>query len=223
MWTYEKPFYSVGLSAGLSTLRRFPWQLFGQGVAGELSLRSPLNGFAPRIDGVVRFAFESELPIRGTLYAAYDAQGMSLTGESSRYGPAPFADVAAHEYAGQSLRNTPWLVGGEAEIKLFSVESQTNLSHLYFNRLFGTLAYRGAIFETPVKAVPSAPTQALYGNASLVQSVLVRAGAVVSGTPLTMVPLRFTPHVWGAWKLSNLGDGDPANNFQVGIAFSLEW
>jgi len=37
------------------------------------------------------------------------------------------------------------------------------------------------------------------------------------------VPVRFSPHLWGSLKLSDLYDGDRRNDYQWGIAFSLEW
>ncbi len=211
-WVYRPPVYSLGAGLGFSTLEKLPWQLFGNGAALAFSLRSTLDAYEPRVDVVFRSAFQPRAPLRFSAYAAADATGMALDGSADRYGPAAFADVAAAEYLAETSADLPWVAGGELELQLFSLEIQSNLSHLYFNRLFGTLAYRGVVYEDDLKE-----------EFRSLQALQARAGFVVSALPAAMVPVRFSPYVWGSLKLSDLDDGDRANDYQWGIAFSLEW
>jgi len=211
-WIYRPPVYSIGAGLGFSTLEKLPWQLFGNGAALALTLRSTLDAYEPRIDVVFRAAFQPSVPLRLSAYAAVDKTGMALDGSADRYGAASFADVAAAEYLAETPTDLPWVGGGELELQLFTLETQTNLSHLYFNRLFATLAYRSAVFE-------ESPGDKIRG----LHALLARAGFVVSALPAAMVPVRFSPYVWGSLKLSNLDDDDRKNDYQWGVAFSLEW
>ncbi|WP_304223678.1 hypothetical protein [Gracilinema caldarium] len=226
LWTYEKPLWAYGLSLGLSNFYRKPWQLFGNGAGLDLFARSVWKGNSNRLDATLKASKEplsSWFALRGTIYGAWDERGMSLDGKSVSYGNAPFADVAASEYASQAPANLPWLAGGEAELKLFAIETQSNISHLYVNRLFGTLAYRGVIYEATEKSNLEDAGEALANRLYGYHSIIVKLGTVVSATPITLAPLRYSPFFWAAIKLSNLKDQDASNDFQLGFALSFEW
>jgi hypothetical protein len=54
-------------------------------------------------------------------------------------------------------------------------------------------------------------------------SAVLKAGAVLSVLPLAAVPVRFSPYLWFAVKLSNLDDGKDGNDYAFGFNFSMEW
>ncbi len=171
------------------------------------------GGSGIRWDAVFRAAAEPALPLRATFYGACDSGGMTVTGKSPGYGQAPFADVAAGEYAGDAPGDLPWIAGGEAELKLLSWEIQRHLSHLYFNRLFATSAFRAVVHAGSSGQGP------LQNH----QTLLFRAGAVISAIPVAPAPLRFSPHLWFALKLSDLYADRGGAPYQAGVALSLEW
>jgi hypothetical protein len=177
----------------------------------------------PRYDGIIRAAAEPTLPIRVTLYGAWDEGGQDVDGHTSRYGDAPFFYAAAKEYVNDTEGGHRWVAGGEFEFRFFSAEIQRNFSHLYFNRLFGILAWRGAAFETESASGSDLIGTALGDDALLVQSMVFKTGAVLSAIPAAMVPIRLSPYFWAAWKLSSMNDGDAGNDFAFGVSLSVEW
>lgn len=226
LWTYEKPLWSYGINLGISNLYRKPWQLFGNGIGLDIFARATGAADSGRLDATLRGSLEplaKWFGLRGTLYAAWDKQGQSLDGKNPSFGNAPFADVAATEYARQAPENLPWVTGGELEAKLFSLETQSNISHLYVNRFFGTLAYRWVVYETVAESNLQTAGEALAPQLYGYHSCIIKMGTVVSATPITLAPLRYSPFFWAAIKLSNLRDEDPNNDFQLGFALSLEW
>jgi hypothetical protein len=52
---------------------------------------------------------------------------------------------------------------------------------------------------------------------------MLRAGAVASALPLAFLPVRFSPHFWAAWKLSNLDDANAGNDYAFGFTLDLAW
>ena len=207
-WQFGDPRYSLGGSAGLSTLRRPAWRLFGSGFRVDAlgQLAQPSGDY--RLDTIFKAAFEPVLPVSIGAYAVYDLAGTAADGSSLEFGDAPFEGMA--EYASESPSDLTWLFGGNADLRLFSLEAQRSFSHLYFNRLFGILSWRGAAFPEE-------------GGGRFVQSAVIKAGAVMSALPLAAVPVRFSPYFWAAWKLSNAGDGKEGNDYFAGFVFSVEW
>jgi hypothetical protein len=226
-WTYKKPLWTYGLNLGISNLYRKPWQLLGNGIGFDIYARSTGDPESSgRLDTALRASWEppaSWFGLRGTLYAAWDRRGMSLDGKNPSFGNAPFADVAAVEYTSQTPDSLPWIAGGEVETKLFALELQSNISHIYINRFFATLAYRAVMYERVAESNLQTAGFALGNNLYGYHSVIAKFGTVVSAVPITMAPLRYSPFFWAAVKLSNLRDQDPNNDFQLGFALSLEW
>lgn len=207
-WPFDEAKYVLEGSAGLSSMRRPAWRLFGSGAEAKGIGRVSLPAGEYRLDAVFRAAFEPALPLRVGAYAAYDRVGTAVDGDSLEFGDAPFEGMA--EYASEAPADLPWLIGGNAELRVFTLEAQRNFSHLYFNRLFGTVAWRGAAYPDE-------------GRRSFVQSAVAKAGAVMTALPLAAVPLRFSPYLWAAWKISNCDDGNGDNDYTLGFTFSVEW
>ncbi|MFA6507820.1 MAG: hypothetical protein WCT14_17085 [Treponemataceae bacterium] len=207
-WRYDAPVYALGISAKVSNLYRPTWRLFGSGADlaayGYLSLPSATY----RGETVFRAAIEPLFPLRVTAYAAYDEAGMSLDGTSVTYGTASFEGLS--EYAAEAASTLPWMAGGSAEVSVISLETQGNFTHLYFNRVFAVASWRGAGYGAE-------------DGPRFVHSLVLKTGAVISGIPVASIPLRFSPYLWAAWKLSDLNDGNPANDYAFGFLFSLTW
>jgi hypothetical protein len=225
-WAYEAPYYQGMLGLGLSTLRRFAWEIFGRGASlaaygrytyGASLERNPL----PRVEGILQAARETFPALRLSLYGAWDQWGMTPGGTSIYYSSTAFSSVASVEYVSrQTNTNLQWLAGGELEAKLFSVEIQGHLSHLYFNRIFGSLAYRGALFDDLGNA--AAQGTVLDGSLRLAQSLVLRLGLTVSSALVARAPVQATLGFTGIWKISNLTNGISfADDFWLGPTFSL--
>ena len=212
-------FYSVGLA--FSNLRRRQHELFGTGMA--LNLRgasiagTPFReNFEPRFEGMFRANAETRFPLGLTLYAAYDTRGMNLHGVSRTFGQPLFAAAASEEYPHPAGLDLSWIGGAEIALGLFSFEIQRNLSHAYFNRVFGTLALRSVLYDS--QGHPGAEGTAVNGDLRLAQSLVLRMGMVSSFIPLKLSPFFIEPYLWGAWRFSNAISGEGQLwNFGMGV------
>jgi hypothetical protein len=230
-WDYQAPYYVGILGLGLSSLFKANWEIFGQGASlaayGKYALRHGTPAAAqalPRIEGVAQAAFEPYLPLRFRLYGVWDERGMNLAGQSSPFSSTPFSAFASVEYVSTGrLRtsNLQWLAGGEAEVKLFKVEIQRHISHLYFNRVFGALAYRGAVYDDGGN--PAAEGTVLTGSYRLAQSLVLRLGGAVSFAVLPYVPFRLSASFVGVWKISNAGDENSRHDFWMGPELTFSY
>jgi hypothetical protein len=218
-WRYQKPQYSAVLGVGLSSLRRFNWQLFGQGASLALYGRYAIGSGPPRFEGLLRTAYEPFLPVRLSFFGAWDQNGMALNGVSARFSTTSFSSIAASEYTDTKVTGLKWLGGGEAEVKLFSREIQRGLSHLYFNRVFGSLGYRGTVYEYGGTGL--AEGNMLGGSYRLAQSLVLRTGLTVSSAIVPALPFSLSFNLLGYWKISNLNDGKN-NDFWYGFTMGLE-
>jgi len=144
---------------------------------------------------------------------------MNLHGVSRSYGQPLFAAIASTEYPHPRGLRLSWLGGAEAALGLFSFEIQRNLSHVYFNRLFCTLALRSVLYDS--QGHPDAEGIEI-DDKRLAQSLILRLGMVSSIIPIKTVPFFIEPNIWGAWKFSNTitGEGHPWSfGAGVGVRF----
>jgi hypothetical protein len=225
-WSYDVPIFTTMTGVKLSNLRIFAWEHFGQGVSLSLNAqgRFPFVNTPFRYEAVFQGAFEPYFPLQLTLYGIFDKNGMNLQGISSKFKNASIAGIAATEYPPGELARLTWLSGGEAELKLFSINLQDNFSHIYFNRLFGTLAYRGAFYDGRDIQEPGMDVLGnVIGNTPyrLTQSLVFRFGGVLSTVIVTALPIRISPYLWGAWKISSLRDDRAGNDFMFGFNVSV--
>jgi hypothetical protein len=208
----------VGLGVGIRDYQKKAWNLFGTGFSLDLNARTLLPLAGPlheniRVTSVLNVGFKPFVPIRTSAYGVYDGLGMALNGNSRVFGDADFEGL--DEYAGQYPSNLRWIAGGGAELRIFSLETQTHLSHVYFNRLFGTIAWKGVFFD---EVLPD-----LSGKAEFVHALTLKTGAVLGAMPATALPLRYSPYAWASLLFSNLDDSDPDNDYVFGFALSIEW
>jgi len=176
--------------------RRFVMQFSGVSFA---------DNFVPRLDGTLNVSTDTRFPLYLTLFGAYDKRGMDLHGVSKTFGSAIVSQYALKEINQPKDLNLFWLAGGEAGVGLFSFNIQRNLSHLYFNRIYGSLAVRNQVYDS--KNDPDAEGYKLNGDLRLVQSLALKLGMKISFFPLVKVPASIEPYVMGAWKFSNMITG----------------
>ncbi|MDR1326704.1 MAG: hypothetical protein LBK00_11785 [Treponema sp.] len=229
-WGYEEPIYTLSAGLDLNGLRRFRWQLFGNGVSLNTTVRYTLPQESIGGEERLSVAFEA-FRLKLSLYHAWssaanlDLYGRSLNHENDYIGGSLFSDVASVEYSTEYIRRLSWLAGGEAELKLFSLDIQKNLGHLYYNRLYSTLAYRSVFYnadETDGKTAPGislAPLLLPAASYHLAQSLVLRLGMTISSVIVTTIPFSLTPYLWGAWVISDPQEW--SNNLAWGFGLSL--
>jgi hypothetical protein len=205
-------FYTAGFT--IANRVRRTHELFGTGLSLDLRGISFVEHFEPRAEALFQASAETRFPVGLVVYGAYDTRTMNLHGVSRSYGQPLFAKAASQEYSTQSL-NLKWLAGAEASIGLFSWEIQKNLSHLYFNRLVGTLSARNALYDSHGQV---AAEGIAINDLRLAQSLVFRLELVSTIIPLKLSPFVLRPYAWGAWKFSNTitGKGSPAH-FGIGV------
>jgi len=228
-WAETESNFSLFTSATISSIQRRQHELFGSGLYLRLKGASVLDSFEPRVEGMFRASAETRFPVRLTLYGAYDSLGLNLQGVSRTYGRPIFTDVASVEYPNPAGLKLSWLAGGEASLGLFSFEIQNNLSHLYFNRVFGSLSLRTAFYDGKgltgaegTSAGRIAVGQFAIGDLRLAQSLVLRVGLVSSILPIKSAPIFVEPNLAVSWKFSNTitGRGSP---WSYGVALNLRY
>jgi hypothetical protein len=137
---------------------------------------------------------------------------MNLQGGSSQHPSPVFQSVSALEYQNTKIFGLKWSTGGDAELRLFSLNIQKSLSQLYFTRFLGTLAYRFALYDAAGFAEPEG--NKLGGDLRITQSAVLRLGMGVSSAILTSLPFRITLYLQGSLKLSKFSQS-PAGISEV--------
>ncbi|MDR2745995.1 MAG: hypothetical protein LBB77_00985 [Treponema sp.] len=225
-WDFHSWASKLMFEAGLSSRNVQPWETFGHGllfrVIGWELFAEGQSGFLPkpwpRLDAYVQAAFEPFLPLRFTLYGAWDSYtaGMNLQGTSSQYASPIFQSVSIDEYQNQRIKGLDWIAGGELEARLFSLNVQKSVSHLYINRFLGTLAYRAAVYDAGGFSYPEG--NKLWADLRLPQSLVFRLGAGLSSVIFTSRPVRVTAYLQTALKLSMFAQGRTAFNELIAIS-----
>jgi hypothetical protein len=83
---------------------------------------------------------------------------------------------------------------------------------VYFNRVFGTLAYRGVVYDD--QGHPAAKGTVLSSPYRLAQPPALQLGGAYSYFAiLQYVPIRMSVSFVGVWKMSNVNDGNSRNDF----------
>jgi len=215
-WDYGRPAFSLYAGVSFSSVRRAAWQPFGRGFAMQGYLRQGFGGETdgaalpalPREELLLSAAFEP-FPLRLRFYGIFDPDGMNLLGRSVRFSPLSPSGMLLDEYgSGGADSRAVWLTCFEAAVRLFTPELQGALSHFYFKRLSGTLAYRALFYNGASVTAPQGTPVA--DGCRLAQSIMFRLGAPVSVILITALPVTLTPSFRAALKLSCLSDGfDP--------------
>jgi len=221
-WEKTGSLFAVSPGVAFSTRRRRPSDVFGTGLSLSVVGATPVSAFEPYAAGMFRATAETRFPVSAAFFGAFDQSGMDMHGVSARFGRPVFSEFAPTEFRRHTSLDLNWIGGAEFGIGLFSLEIQGNVSHVYFNRLFGTLAVRSAFYEG--RNHPNAEGFALgdfHGlrDLRLAQSLVLRLGMVTSFR-LGSFPIFFEPNVWGAWKFSNTVT-DRGSRWHVGMGFTV--
>jgi hypothetical protein len=191
--------------------RRFGMQLSGVSLA---------DSFVPRIDGILNISTDTRFPLYLSLFGAYDKKGMDIHGVSNTFSSMLVSQYALREIHHPAGLDLLWLAGGEAGIGLFSFNIQKNLSHLYFNRIYSSLAVRNQIYDS--EGYPDAEGYKLNDDLRFVQSLALRLGVKISFFPVIKVPSSVEPYIMGVWKFSNMITGNGSLWYiDTGFKFSL--
>jgi len=166
----------------------------------QFSGASPVSVFSPRLDMILSVSTRTRFPLSFTLFGAYDQSGMDLHGTSSIFGTMAVDKFVLKEYSNLPNLELFWLGGGEIAVGLFSFEIQKNLSHLYFNRFFGSLSVRNQIYDPD----GNPDTEGIeINNLRLIQSLGLKIGMKISFFPIIKTPMSIEPFIFGAWNFSN--------------------
>ncbi|MDR0450024.1 MAG: hypothetical protein LBH26_02015 [Treponema sp.] len=227
-WKYNgKPAYTFQLGTVISNLYRFSWETFGRGFQLDNYARLAVHDQSfekeyryPGYSGMLRMAFEPFFPARLGFYGAWDEFGVNLKGHSAA--ALIFADLAPSEYHSVYFNRLKWLAGAEAESLLFSLKIQHHLSHLYLNRIFGTVAYRAALYDGSSVSYPRG--EALGEKLRLTQSLIFRFNLDTASIFVTSIPVRFTPVFLIGFRLTNDRSGpDPQSLLWFNFSYKLEY
>ncbi len=164
-----------------------------------LSAATLADSFTPRVDAVLRANTDTRFPLSFTLFGAYDKQGMNLHGISKTFNNMPVSQYALKEFPAYKNLNLTWLFGGEAAVGLFSVNVQKHISHIYFNKFFGTLSFRNQLYDS--NGLQKAEGVQI-NDLRLAQSLGLKLGMKISALPFVKMPFSIEPFVFGAWKFS---------------------
>jgi hypothetical protein len=197
--------------------RAYEWEETGSGFFAQTGLAlsyrraslqfsgaSLTSAFEPRLDMVFHASARTRFPLGIALFGAYDKRGMDLHGVSNTFGSTSVEGLTLQEYGHPSGLDLLWLGGGEISLGIFSFEIQNHLSHLYFNRFFGTLSLRNQIYDSGGR--PDAEGLEI-NDLRLIQSLGLRLGIKTSFFPVVKIPLSVEPFVFGAWQFSNVITG----------------
>jgi len=228
-WKESASAVVLNTSLAFSNLHRSKNELFGSGFSLNLkgsgsAWASYDNNFYPRAEGIFRASFEMRFPLNIALYGAYDKIGMNLHGESRIYGKPIFENNASKEYQFPERLYLTWIGGGEISVGLFSVEIQNSLSHIYFNRFFGTLTLRNVVYDSLGMAGAEGIA---VNNIRIAQSLVLNLKMVAAFLPIKALPFYLEPNIWGAWKFSNTitghGNSHIGNQLSWGIGFNYRY
>ncbi|WP_461255717.1 hypothetical protein [Treponema sp. R80B11-R83G3] len=166
----------------------------------QFSGATPVKSFQPRLDMIFRASTKTRFPLSFTLFGAYDKGGMNLYGISNIFGAMAISEFVLNEYSTPPGLELFWLGGGEIGVGLFSFDIQKNLSHLYYNKFFGSLLLRNQIYDCGGNQNAEGIE---INNLRLIQSLGLKIGMKISFFPIIKIPVSIEPFVFGAWNFSN--------------------
>ena len=169
-------------------------------VSLQFNAATPTNSFSPRLDMIYRSTTKTRFPLFLNLFGAYDKKGMDMHGVSNIFGETIIKEFALNEYPNHSGLELFWLGGGELGIGLFSLDIQKHLSHVYYNKFFGSLSLRNQIYDSG--KYPYAEGVKI-NNLHLAQSLGLKIGMKISFFPIVKNPMSLEPFILGTWNFSN--------------------
>ena len=150
------------------------------------------------------------IPIRMSFYGAYVLSGLvSFDGASKVFGskyvsaPAEF-----HSYARQKNLSDNYFLAGDIELLGF-VDSQFNLSHIYFDNFFASLSYRFAYYDKDYM-------HSVGLKIGTKASIPIIPYNIITGEPYISIALKMPNKIEGFRKIS-------FNDFYFGFGYQMSW
>ncbi|MDR2842125.1 MAG: hypothetical protein LBV52_02870, partial [Spirochaetaceae bacterium] len=236
-WNLHQQFFTYAANATLSNIKKFQWETFGSGLSNQAYLGGIIDiNKIKNAAGKLRYAdvftasieelpFLQKIPVmsnfsfNNVVYGLYDKNGINIYGRSLNFSGTIFDASAPTEYKTFSSYPLTWMIGGEADWKIFAWEIQNNISHVYFNRLSIGAAYRWAYYGNQNMRGTSQDAQ----NSNNLHSALLKSSLAVSVAPIKVVPIKITFNVFGALKLSALKKGNTRDDFEAGFSVGAQY
>ena len=150
------------------------------------------------------------IPIRMSFYGAYVSSGLvSFDGASKVFG-TKYASAPAEFHAYSSSKNLSdnYFLAGDIELLGF-VDSQFNLSHIYFDNFFASLSYRFAYFDKDYM-------HSVGLKIGTKASIPIISYNIITGEPFILLALKMPNKIEGFKKIS-------FNDFYIGFGIQMSW
>ena len=150
------------------------------------------------------------IPIRMSFYGAYVSSGLvSFDGASKVFG-AKYVSAPAefHSYARRKNLADNYFLAGDIELLGF-VDSQFNLSHIYFDNFFASLSYRFAYYDVNYM-------HSIGLKIGTKASIPIIPYNIITGEPYISIALRMPKKIEGFQKIS-------FNDFYIGFGYQMSW
>lgn len=150
------------------------------------------------------------IPIRINFYGAYVLNGaVSFDGNSKVFGTKYVsAPPEFHSYARQKNLMGNYFLAGDIELLGF-VDSQFNLSHIYFDNFFASLSYRFAYYDKDYM-------HSIALKVGTKASIPVISYNIITGEPYISLALRIPDKIEKFQKIS-------FNDFYFGLGYQISW
>ena len=150
------------------------------------------------------------IPIRMSFYGAYVSSGLvSFDGASKIFG-TKYASAPAefHAYVRQKNLSDNYFLAGDIELLGF-VDSQFNLSHIYFDNFFASLSYRFAYYDKDYM-------HSIGLKIGTKASIPIISYNIITGEPFISIALKMPDKIEGFQKIS-------FNDFYFGFGYQMSW
>ena len=150
------------------------------------------------------------IPIRMSFYGAYVSSGLvSFDGASKVFGAKYVsAPEEFHSYARRKNLADNYFLAGDIELLGF-VDSQFNLSHIYFDNFFASLSYRFAYYDVNYM-------HSIGLKIGTKASIPIIPYNIITGEPYISIALRMPKKIEGFQKIS-------FNDFYIGFGYQMSW
>ena len=150
------------------------------------------------------------IPIRMSFYGAYVSSGLvSFDGDSKVFG-TKYASAPAefHAYVRQKNLSDNYFLAGDIELLGF-VDSQFNLSHIYFDNFFASLSYRFAYYDKDYM-------HSIGLKIGTKASIPIISYNIITGEPFISIALKIPERVEDFQKIS-------LSDFHFGFGYQMSW
>jgi hypothetical protein len=217
-WHIDNTSFTSAASLRWSSLRRFNWELFGNGASLAALYATAYNNDPTRVEASLNIYVEAPNPALSwfglSIGAAvvYDHFGMNLYGRNTWFNPS-ITGYLPTEYKTKGIQNLHWLASAGLSLKLFSLEIQKNFSHLYTNRLYGTLGAKAAYFGRQAEDITR--------ETRISSSASLTLGWEWAFAPIGELLLKVNLVARAAFLFNDIGN--QSGHFRPGFSFSVTY